>query len=167
MNPQAIRRMSALVGAGVLTLGAAAFAAAGQLPDDLPEQARVSESATTRTSTQSEQADQTDQVDDGRQDAHADLQADLASDDVTAEADPEANDHGQTVSTFAQETDLEGRERGQAVAELASANRADVTSDEATDDAPVAQDAPAENDGPRATGERASAEGQARAGDDR
>lgn len=48
----------------------------------------------------------------------------LPVDDET-EADDEAEmNHGQIVSTFAHETELEGCERGQAIAELASEGRA-------------------------------------------
>jgi hypothetical protein len=48
----------------------------------------------------------------------------LPVDDET-EADDEAEmNHGQLVSTFAHETELEGCERGQAIAELASEGRA-------------------------------------------
>lgn len=167
MNPTSIPRLSAAIGAGALTVGGAAFAATSQLPDDLPDRARAGEHATAPTRTEAEQAGAVEQAERGE---NAD--ADLASDDVTSETDPEANDHGQTVSTFARETDLEGREKGQAVAERASAHRADVTSDEATENARVAgdaadEDAAAEDDGSRETGEQASAEGRARAGDAR
>ena len=41
MNARSIRRMSALVGAGVLSLGGAALAVASQPLDDLPAQART------------------------------------------------------------------------------------------------------------------------------
>lgn len=191
MNPKRLRRLAALMSAGVLVTGGAAVAASGSLPD-LPGEAQAGEHVTTDT------ADQ-----DGEDAGQASVQDDAedgieTKDDAEAQADPAANDHGQEVSTFAQETSLEGRAKGQAIAELASSNRQDdgqaatagdtedadddegeLSSEEAdrddgdeADDADGVEDADADSDddaddgdaeGSEETGEEAAEDGRANA----
>jgi hypothetical protein len=77
--------------------------------------------------TDPEEGDDTDDLD---EDVEEDVEEEgvTEDDDVTGEEgqdDGEASNHGQTVSTFARTTDLEGREKGQAIAELASSKSQD------------------------------------------
>lgn len=62
---------------------------------------------------------------------------DAPEDEVPTE-ESEAENHGQEVSTFARETDLEGRERGQAVAAVArDEEQAEPSDEEATEQEPT------------------------------
>lgn len=181
MQRKQLRRLAALIGAGVLATGGAAVAADRHLPDDLPDEAQAEETGTADVSEDTDGTDEADGTDD------------VTADDIEIQADPEANDHGQAVSTFARETALEGRERGLAIAELGSSNAAadeaeveeaeesDAAEDDGSaeppttdDDADDAEGDDAEDDtddteeqpeGSSETSEEASADGRANADD--
>lgn len=175
MDLRHLRRLAALIGAGALAAGGAAVAAGGPQPEP-PDEATAGRSAVDEP--QDAEGEHGAAPDGASRGSAA---AGGGDDVVDVTADPAANHHGRTVSGFATGTDLEGREKGEAIADLASSNRQDSgnasteeqgTSTQATaahdQAAEDLRDVPDDSDGPegsRETGEEASADGRANAGD--
>lgn len=136
--PSSKKIVASLLAAAGLTVGGVAAATVG-LPDQASDTAR---DAVVRASATPVETPAADEHRAGQQDDEAESRGQAGAGDdteveVQSEGERPTDTHGYEVSQFVHSTELTGREKGQAVADLASDGRSSQHADAADDQAEV------------------------------
>lgn len=143
--PNSKKIVASLLAAAGLTMGGVAAATVG-LPDQASDTARdaVVHATTTTVETPAVNDDKADQQDDQADAADTDEQKQAGTE---SEGERPTDTHGYEVSEFVHSTDLTGREKGQAVADLASNGRSSEHADAADEQGDQNDQADADDQG--------------------